>query len=147
MASLEVKLRTAALAYPDLVALLTNVPSVPQFPDFRWYNIQLLQGSKFPAIVVQSISGGQNYTLNSRLSTSFNRVQFTIWDTDSERGRDAESVLYAFLDGFNPAGVASQLQAAPNFVILTRAGMYPTPNPPQYWRTNDVSIFDNSSVA
>ncbi len=146
MASLEVKLRTAALAYADLVALLTNVPTVPNFPDFRWYNIQLLQGTKFPAVVVQLISGGQSYTLNSRLSTSFNRVQFTIWDTDSERGRQVEQVLYAFLDGFNPAGVRPDLQAAPNFVVLTRAGMYPQTQPPQFWRTNDVQIFDNSAV-
>jgi hypothetical protein len=147
MASLEVKLRTAALAYPDLVALLTNVPSVPQFPDFRWYSIQLLQGTKFPAVVVQLVSGGQSYSNYQRLSTSFNRVQFTIWDTDSDRGRQVEQVLYSFLDVFNPAGLRSDLTGAPNFVILTRAGMYPTPNPPQFWRTNDAMIFDNTAVS
>ncbi len=145
--TLEAKLRTAALAYPDLVALLTNVPSIPRFPDFRWYDVQLLQGTAFPAMVVQLISGGQTYTLNSRLSTSFNRMQFTIWDTNAERARQLESVLYAFLDGFNPAGVRADLQAAPNFVVLTRQGMYPQTQPPQYWRTNDVQIFDNTQVA
>jgi hypothetical protein len=147
MTSLEVKLRTAALAYPDLVALLTNSPSKPGFPDFRWYNIQLIQGSAFPAVVVQLVSSGQSYSNYQRLSTSFSRIQFTIWDTDSDRGRQVENVLYQFLDQFNPAGLNSNLTNYPNSIVLTRAGMYPTPNPPQFWRQSDVQIFDNSAVS
>lgn len=147
MTTLEAKLRLAALAYPDLTALLTNVPSITNFPDFRWYDVQLLQGTRFPAIVVQLISGGQSYSNYQRLSTSFSRMQFTIWDTDAQRGRQVEEILFQFLDQFNPAGMRANLTNYPNTVVLTRQGMYPQPQPPQYWRTSDVQIFDNSAVS
>jgi hypothetical protein len=142
MSSLESKIETAIFAYAPLASLLAKRldgnPAV--------YDTQLQQGSAFPAIVMQLVSGGQQYTFNSRLSTSFNRVQFTIWDTNPEHARQIEQQLYLFLDGFNPAGVAANLTSAPNFVVLTRQGMYAQTQPPQYWRTNDVQIFDNSAV-
>ena len=143
MASLESKIEAAIFAFAPLASLLEKRldgnPAV--------YDTQLQQGSAFPAIVQQMISGGQTYTLNSRLSTSFNRVQFTIWAYNAETARTIEQQLYLFLDGFNPAGVGSQLQAAPNFVVLTRQGMYTETQPPQYWRINDAMIFDNSAVS
>lgn len=142
MSSLESKIEQAIFAFAPLASLLAkrldNNPAV--------YDTQLQQGSAFPAIVQQLISGGQQYTLEHRLSTSFNRVQFTIWAPNPETARTIEQQLYAFLDGFNPAGVASRLQAAPNFVVLTRQGMYTNTQPPQYWRINDALIFDNSAV-
>jgi hypothetical protein len=108
------------------------------------YRNRLQQGSAFPAIVFQLISKGENYTFNSRLSTSYNRVQFTIWAMDPDTAENIEDIFFNFLDGFNPAGVRADLQAAANFVTLTRDGMYTETEPPQYWRTNDVMIFDNS---
>ena len=143
MASLEAKIEEAIFAFSPLANMLgkrlDGNPAV--------YDTQLQQGSAFPAIVLQMISGGQAYTLNSRLSTSFNRVQFTIWALNAEVARQIEQQLYAFLDGFNPAGVRSDLTSAPNFVVLTRQGMYAQTQPPQYQRINDVNIFDNAAVA
>jgi hypothetical protein len=142
MASLESKIEAAIFAFPALANLLAkrldNNPAV--------YDTQLQQGSAFPAIVQQLIAGGQTYTLNSRLSTSFNRVQFTIWALSPETARQIEQQLYAFLDGFNPAGVRADLTSAPNFVVLSRQGMYTATQPPVFWRINDANIFDNSAV-
>lgn len=146
MTSLEVKLRTSALAYPDLATLLTNSPAIPRFPDFRWYDTQLLQGTVFPAIVVQLIAGSQMYGFARRLSTGFSRMQFTVWDTDPERARTIEATLYAFLDQFSAYGLPGLSQYSNN-VVLTRQGMYPQSQPPQFWRINDVNIFENTAVA
>ena len=144
--SLESKLRTAAMAFPALVALLTNSPSIPLFPDFRWYDTTFLQGSVFPAVVVQLVSGGQVYSNYQRLSTSFNRVQFMIWDVDAERARRVEQALYRFLDQFNPAGLDSNLTNYPNTVLMTMQKQFPQSEPPKFMRLNDVSIFDDQAV-
>lgn len=111
------------------------------------YRNQLQQGSAFPAIVFQLISGGQNYSNYQRLSTSFNRVQFTIWAYDPDQAEAIEQQLYTFLDQFNPAGLDPNLRGYPNSVVLNRDGMYTQTQPPQYWRINDAQIFDNSNVA
>lgn len=145
--TLEAKIRVAAMSFAPLVALLSNSPSIPLFPDFRWYDTTMLQGSAFPAMVVQLVSGGQNYTFNTRLSTSYNRVQFMIWDIDAERARQVEQALYQFMDVFNPAGLRSDLTGAPNFVVLTQQKQFPQSEPPKFMRHNDVQIFDNSQVS
>lgn len=142
MANLSDKIVAGIFAYAPLASLLaTRLDGNPAV-----YRNQLQQGSAFPALVFQLISGGQQYTLNSRLATSFSRVQFTIWANDPDTAETIESQLYAFLDGFNPAAVNPNLQAAPNFVVLTRDGMYTETQPPQYWRISDAQIFDNTSV-
>lgn len=136
--SIEVKLRTAAALYVPLSALLGTSP-------FRYYDTQLVQGSAFPAIVAQVISDPKDYYMGGRMNTSFVRVQFTIWDTDAERGRSVESALYGFFDVFNacnaPAGAAK-----PNYVVMARGGMYPQTQPPQFQRIIDAKIFNNDTL-
>ncbi len=146
MTSLEAKIREAALNFMPLAMLLTNTPSIPRFPDFRWYDTTVLQGTAFPCMVVQLVSGGQNYSNYQRLSTSFNRVQFMIWDIDAERAREVEQALYSFLDQFNPAGLNPNLTNYPNSVVLTQQKQFPQSEPPKFMRHNDAQIFDNSAV-
>ena len=136
--SLEVKLRTAAAAFSALTALLGTSP-------FRWYDTQLLQGSAFPAIVVVLIDDAKTYYLGGRMNTSFSRVQFTIWDTDAERGRSVEAALYDFFDVFNACAAPSG-RAKPNYVVGARGGMYPQTQPPQFQRIIDAKIFNNDTL-
>jgi len=136
--TLEVKLRTTASAFAPLIALLGTSP-------FRWYDTQLVQGSVFPAIVALLVSDPKSYYLGGRMNTSFARVQFTIWDTDAERGRSVEAALYDFLDVFNASGAPAD-RAKPNYVVGARGGMYPQTQPPQFQRIIDAKIFNNDTL-
>jgi hypothetical protein len=135
--SLETKLRTQASAYAPLTALLGN--------PFRWYDSQLLQGSLYPAIVVMQVSGSPTYVQTGRLPTGFTRIQFTIWDTDSERARRVEAALESFLDQFNAIGIPGLVQY-PNEIVLQRAGYFAEPAPALFQRINDAMIFSNSNL-
>jgi len=136
--SLEVKLRTQALAFPKLSALLGTTP-------FRWYDSQLVQGSAYPAIVVQLISSPMNYCNTGRLPTSWARYQFTVWDTDSERARTTESALFDFFDVFNAVG-HSGLPDYPVTVVNDRQNIYPDPEPIRFTRSVDAMIFSNNAL-
>jgi hypothetical protein len=133
--TLETKLRTAALLYPPLTALLGTSP-------FRWYDAQLREGSLFPAVTVLTISGAATYAFTGRLPTWWSRVQFTIWDTDPERGRSVEVALMNFVDQLNVIGIPGLAQY-PCGVVLRRTGFFPEPSPPQYLRYIDTNIFSN----
>lgn len=135
---LKDKLRTAAAANAGLQALLGTSP-------FRWWNLQLNQNSAYPAIVAQIISDPQNYAFTGMLPTSFTRVQFTLWDTDSERLEALQAALYAFLAGFSGTGITG-LVAQPNFVMNSRDGMYAQTQPVRFLRIIDAKVFNNSTV-
>ena len=136
--TLEVKLRTQASVYAPLTALLGTAP-------FRWYDTQEVQGSVLPAVTVLQVSGNPLYAAAGRLSTGFSRVQFTIWDTDAERGRAVESALLTFLDQFNGVGISGLVQY-PSQVLLQRTGFFAEPSPPRWLRYVDASIFSNNTV-
>lgn len=135
---LKDKIRTAAAANAGLQALLGTSP-------FRWWNLQLNQGSAFPAVVAQIISDPQDYCFTGQLPTSFARVQLTLWDTDSERLETLQSALYDFLAGFSGSGITG-LVAQPNFVMNSRDGLYAQSQPPRYLRIIDAKVFNNSTV-
>lgn len=135
---LKDKLLAAASADSGLQALLGTNP-------FRWWNIQLRQGSAFPAVVQQIISDPQDYAFTGQLPTSFARVQFTLWDTDSERLETLQTALYSFLSGFSGSGITG-LVAQPNFVMNSRDGLYAQTQPVRYLRIIDAKVFNNSTV-
>lgn len=138
MATLEARLLTAAAANAGLAALLGSSP-------FRWYDTRLAQGTAYPAVTVQLVSGNKTYAFEGRLSTGWSRYQFTIWDTDPERARSVESALVTFLDTFNGPGTAG-LQQYPNYVVLQRQGMFAEIEPPVFQRINDAMIFSNDTL-
>lgn len=138
--TLEAKLRTAAIAWADLVALLGSAP-------FRWFDTQLDQKvNLFPAIVVLLVSSADTYALNRRLPGGFSRVQFTIWANSGQDARAVETELVCFLNQFNALGVPG-LQQYPNNVLNRRGSLFPQTDGPKFQRILDVSIFDNESVA
>jgi len=139
--TLEVKLRTQAAAFPGLTALLTDSPS----GLFRFYEGQLVQGSNLPAIVFQQASNPLMYSMLGRLPTSFARVQFTIWDIDPEDDRAVEAQLFAFLDTFNAIGIPNAT-AYPVEVLNSFTRVYPSPDPGNWQRIIDVSIFFNRNL-
>lgn len=140
MTTLEVKLRTAALAFPGLTGLLGGVnPNV-----FQWYDTQLVQNGPMPAVVVQQISGAPLYATGGRNPLERIRMQFTIWGTTGQQARAIEEQMKIFLDGFNATGISSN-QAGPNTIVNVRGGGYTQTSPIRYWRTMDAMIFNSDS--
>src|SRR5665213_1969931 len=122
--TLEAKIRSAALAYTPLSSLLGTSP-------FRFYDTQLVQGTLFPAIAFQEVGGSPTYAFTGRLPTGYSRYQFTIWDTDAERGRAVEAALLSFFDQLNLQGIPG-LSLYPCRVVSQKAGMFTDPQPPQF---------------
>jgi Protein of unknown function (DUF3168) len=142
MTPLKDKIRAAAIATPALTALLGTNP-------FRFFDTQLPQGSAFPAVVVQIISGGKSYALNTRLATGFSRVQFTIWSTNTAAGYASQAALEIalanFLDGLNLVGIAGLSQYS-NIIVDTRDGFYAQTQPGNPLKQIDAMIFSNDSL-
>jgi len=137
---LKHKIRTAAAADAGLSGLLGTNP-------FRWYNMQLLQGSGFPAMVVQIISTIPKYGYTMRAQNPVeNRVQFNIWGGPGESGcqaaYDVENALKTFLDTFNAIGTPN-LALYPNKITLERDGFFIQTDTGIYQRLLDVMIWDN----
>lgn len=140
--SLEVKLRTAALATPALTALLGTSP-------FRWYDMQLDQNSTLPAVTIQAISIVNQYSLSVRLVNALCRVQFTIYDTDPERARAVEMAIVVFIDTFNAMNTSSAVSRQANWVVNRRQGS-PSQNaqtqPLTFVRSLDAMIWNNETI-
>lgn len=139
---LKDRIRAAAIATPALTALLGTNP-------FRWYDLQLVQGSTLPAVVCQIISNTKNYVVGGRLVNSHSRVQFTLWGTNNSAGTAAlaslETALATFLDSLNLIGVTGLLQY-PNRIVMARDGFVPTPQPGNPLRLIDVMMASNDSL-
>jgi hypothetical protein len=141
---LKVKLRTGALAFTGLTALLGGTTS----NLFRWYDTQLVAGQNgggWPAVVVRVISDPQAYVFTSQLATSFARVEFTIWSTDPIVNEDVYAQLNLFLNQFNAIGIPGLVQY-PCQIVNARDGLLPNEQPPQFLKTVDAKIFSNSSI-
>lgn len=138
--SLEVKLRTAALAWPAFSIL---GPS----NAFRWYDLQLKQGSLFPAVAVQVISNKKDYAFQAPVLTSWYRVQFTIWAQPDSAATDAVlQAILGFLMQFNATGNPGQNAYAPNFMLNNLTGMEPALQPPVFKRVADFMMYSNDSL-
>lgn len=140
MASIKSKLFAAASIDAGLQALLGTNP-------FRWFDQQLPQGAAFPALTVTVVSNPRTYVFNGQLSTSFVRVQFSVYGTGNN-SQNAEAVvgaLASFLRGFNAYGIPN-LPANANTIVADRDGGIAQTQPLTYQRFVDAMIFDNETV-
>lgn len=138
--SLEVKLRTAALATPALTSLLGTTP-------FRWFDMQQVQSAPFPSVTVLLVSAVNMYSTNQRLASTRCRVQFTVWDTNAEEARTVENAIIAFLDGFDAMNlVPGVAPTQANEVVMRRQGGNPQTSPLTFWRIIDAMIWNNEQT-
>jgi hypothetical protein len=136
---LEVKLRQAALADPSLTALLGLTGNT-----FRWYSVQLYEGSAYPAVTCHQISSVPVYSFSGRNPLARARVQFTIWE--GQTPDDTNSVLDAlrsFLDTFSAVGNPTQF---PNQIVAELDGLYPNTQPGIYQTIVDAMIYNSDSL-
>lgn len=139
--SLERKLWLAAQADTNLQALLGSGAAI------RWGGMQEAQGSIFPSVTVNVVSAIDQYSNTALLITAQYRVQFTVFDTNAERGRQVEQAIKQFLTTFNaysPANSVSPLR--PNRVVNRRQGGDPRTDPLTYQRSIDAMIWNNEST-
>jgi hypothetical protein len=143
---LKSRIRNAALQDAALLGLLGTVSPA----TLRWYDMQLLQGATFPAMVVQVISDPKVYANAGRLRTSFARVQFTAWADQTAGGASAlgliEQAMQTFLDGLNLVGIPGMVQYS-NQIVGKRDGFYAQTQPAKFWLVLDVKMFWNDSIS
>jgi hypothetical protein len=142
MPALKDRIRAAAIATPALTAILGVNP-------FRWYDQQLVEGSAFPAVVVQSVSDPQTYAYTGMMPTSWSRYQFTLWGVNTGPGilamQGLETALQTFLNSLNVIGISGLVQY-PNLIVAARDGFKPLPKPGNPQRLIDVMIFNNNTL-
>jgi hypothetical protein len=141
MATLIVKIRTAAASYPPLTALLQPA-SV-----FQMYTEQTIQASIAPWVTVRLITEPRVYAFNGRLSTNYARVEFLIFGAPpgGENAREVRDTLISFLDQFNAAGLPG-LPANPNDVLdETELGIAQT-QPLTFQIRLQARIFNNETT-
>lgn len=134
---LLVKLRTKAALNAGLTSLLGAAP-------FRWYNMQLAEGSAFPAITAMKVSGIPFYNVGQRGPSTVYRIQFTIWE--DQVPDDTNSVLQAlrvFLDSFSAVENTAQY---PVQILNERGGLYPLTQPPIYQTSIDALIYNADNL-
>jgi hypothetical protein len=140
MASLKAKLFTAASADTGLQALLGTSP-------FRWSDQQKQQPFPAPSIAVCIVSNPRAYVMGGQLSTSWTRVQFTVYGTgnDSENADAVVNALATFLRGFNGYSTRD-LPAFDNRIVNDRDGGIADTDPLTYQRFVDVMIFNDETI-
>lgn len=139
--SLIVKIITAASSYLPLTALLQVVGG-----PFRMYPLQIDQGTVFPAVAVQQISGPQVYALSGRMATNTARVQFTVFGL-APGGENARSVIAAivtFLDQFNADGITNRV-ISPNQALSPMETGIAATQPETFQIRMDAFIFNNQT--
>lgn len=140
MASLKAKLFAAASEDAGLQALLGTSP-------FRWFDTQLPQQAEFPAVVAFIVSNPADYVITGRMSTSWARVQLTVYGTgnDSENASLVVNALQDFLATFNAIGVP-ELPVYPNRIVGDRDGGVAQTQPLTYQRFVDVQILNDENA-
>jgi|ERR1700723_154054 len=138
--TLKAKLFSAASVNPGLQALLGTSP-------FRWYDTQLPQTATFPAVVVFQVSNPRDYVVGGRMSTSWNRIQFTVYGTgnDSQNASAVVSALEDFLAGFSAYSV-SQFPSNANRIVSDRDGGVAQTQPLTYQRFVDAIILNDEAI-
>ena len=142
--TLEAKLQTAMQATPTLTSLLS------QRGDGKAsiFEMQEYQGTAFPSITYFLVSTVNAYGTLYRMQTATSRVQFTIWSTDPEVGRQVETALLNFLDTFNAVSPATNFIGPvpqPVRAVNRRSGGKAQTQPLTFWRTVDAMILNNET--
>jgi hypothetical protein len=145
MTPLTVKLRTAALADPNLTGQLvgsgfTGVQA-PFNGSFRWYDRQLWEGSPYPAVTVMQVSGVP-YQASYRNPVSKYRTQFMLWEGPTPDIAGALlTAIQTFMDSFSAAQAGQR-----SLVIDVRDGFYAATQPGIYQRIVDAYIFSDDTT-
>lgn len=134
------RLRAAAFADTALQALLGS-----PFNRFRFYNRQLAQGSAFPAIVFQQISGGDTYVDAGRLPTGFSRYQFKIWGETQASVQAVDRALTDFSVTFNSTGLPGN-SSYPNYIVLRREDVFSPTDPGKFQNIIDMKMWQNDQL-
>src|SRR5580693_1787509 len=114
--SIENKLYQAAIAFPQLTALLGGAGNA-----FRWSDTQEVPGDPYPAVVCHRISNPKLYSLGGKNPISQVRVQITIWEGYvPDTSASVESAIYAFLATFS----ATKTGIVDNQVANVMDGLY-----------------------
>ncbi len=133
----------SASAYAPLSALLGNAP-------FRWYFDVLQQGSEYPAIVQQQISGSNTYTAVARLKTGFSRQQLMIWGgpylAGSQERWEVQAAVTAWLDQWSGGSGISGLPLYSNRIVGQRAFTFTQKDGPIYQLALDAIIFSDDTL-
>jgi hypothetical protein len=139
--TLKAKIFAAASVNTELQALLGTNP-------FRLYDIQLPQQSAFPAVVMFQVSNPPAYVIGGRLSTSWARIQFTVFGTgnDSENASAVVDALQDFLKTFTAYGNLSRSGSYDNRIVNDRDAGIAQTQPLTYQRILDVLIFSNDQL-
>lgn len=138
---IKAKLFAGVQAFEPLATMLTGPGS-----KLRWYDLQLDQDTLFPAVTVQVITNPKMYGFQSRVTTSWYRVQFTIWAQPDSAAADQVAVtMYNFLDQFNSIGIPG-LSQYPCIVEGGPEGSESQLNPPVYKRVIQAMIFNNDTI-
>jgi hypothetical protein len=133
---IEVKLFAAASAFPALQAVLGSSP-------FRWYNVQLTEGSAYPAIVILKVSGPKLASYGGINSTSRYRIQFTIWEGPTPDVTDSTlSALRAFLAQFSGTAITGNYSP----VVNELRRLYAETQPPIYQTIVDAMVTNNDTT-
>ncbi len=140
---LQERMYTDASNDTALAALLGSGP-------FRWYANVLQQGSSFPAVVVQQISGSNMYGVNCRIKQGFSRYQFMIWGGQYIAGLQATQAVAAaltvFMDTWDGGSGIAGLTQYSNLNIGQREFVYPWPDSPIYQLALDFNIFSDATL-
>jgi hypothetical protein len=140
--TLEAKIQAGVQAFGPLVAILAARPDGAA----AIYELQEYQGTGFPSMTFFLVSTVTPYGNAFRSHIVQSRVQFTIWDTNPERGRAVETQLMAFLDQFNAYNATPANVQRPNTVVMRRQGGNPQTQPLTFWRMLDAMIWNNEDL-
>jgi hypothetical protein len=147
MSSTESQIRAAAAIDPVLPGLLTDGAG-----PFRWFNVQLPQGSEFPAVLVRRISSIHMYTHDIRTlggGEQANRseleqilFQFDVISAQAEQGSQVYGAVRSFLDNLDLTGPdTGDFAQWGAFILSQRAGMSFQLQPPAWVQTIDARIW------
>ena len=138
---LKVKLFNAASANAGLQALLGTSP-------FRWYDTQLPQTATFPCVVAFLVSDPRDYEARGQMSTSWNRVQLTVFGTgnDSTEASAVVAAVLTFVRGFFAYNAGASATQSANKVVSDRDGGIAETQPLTYQRFLDVMFLNDESL-
>lgn len=141
---LKEKLFTAASANAGLQALLGTSP-------FQWGDTQLEQSwnlSTLGAVLAYQISDPRTYETRGQMSTSWVRMQFTVYGNgrDSVNASAIVAALLTFLCGFFAYSAGSNATQAANQIVGDRDGGIAETQPMTYLRIVDAMILNDESL-
>jgi len=116
----------------------------------RLYEPPIRQNSVLPAITMQLVSGGADYSTTQRMRQGDSRYSFVIWGGQYAAGvaaRDALATeLAAFFDQWSGGIGIEGLKLYPNRLVLNRFAVYQWTDTPIYQKIMDFMITSDETL-